>query len=146
MVLFLKIAVLLQVCNNAGHCHCPNGFRCPRCDKPGPGGSVDSGMGCHIESEPINKSKVLLTSQLESSIHLSVIKLYMSIFYTYTYIYTSKKPTLMYVTAANIKNHIYFFTQIYFGTAFLRQCMCVCVCVCVWKTYVENLVFTTNLQ
>ena len=50
-----------------------------------------------------------------------------------------KKPTFMYVTDVNNKNHIYFFIQIYLGTVFLCQCMfvcgcvcgCVCVCVCV---------------
>ena len=39
-----------------------------------------------------------------------------------------EEPTLMYVTAVNIKKshlYIYFSIQIYFGTVFLRQCMCV---------------------
>ena len=35
----------------------------------------------------------------------------------------------MYVTVVNIKNHMCFFIQIYFGTVFLHQCMCVYVCV-----------------
>ena len=39
--------------------------------------------------------------------------------YVYTYI---KKPTLLHVTAVNIKKS-HFFMQIYFGTVFLRQCM-----------------------
>ena len=131
MVLFLYIAVLLQICNNAGHCHCPNGFRCPRCDKPGPGGSVDSGMGCHIESEPINKSKVLLTSQLHSSIHLSVIKLYMSIFYTYTYIYTSKKNNFHVCDRCkHQKPHIFFHTNIFWNCIPSSVYVCVCACAC----------------
>ena len=55
--LLLKSAIFLQTCNNAGNCHCSNGFSCPRCDKQGLGGSVDSGMGCQNvnESETINK-------------------------------------------------------------------------------------------
>ncbi|XP_067007544.2 disintegrin and metalloproteinase domain-containing protein 12 isoform X2 [Anabrus simplex] len=31
------------VCNNLGHCHCKSGFAPPLCDKPGTGGSEDSG-------------------------------------------------------------------------------------------------------
>lgn len=63
--ILLKSA-FFQICNNAGHCHCLNGFRCPRCDKLGPGGSVDSGMGCQNESESINRFNKTTSSFNES--------------------------------------------------------------------------------
>ncbi|XP_026322878.1 zinc metalloproteinase-disintegrin-like crotastatin [Hyposmocoma kahamanoa] len=31
------------VCNSKGHCHCDLGFSSPKCELPGPGGSIDSG-------------------------------------------------------------------------------------------------------
>ena len=50
--------------------------------------------------------------------------------------------SLLYVTAVNIKKS-YFFIQIYFGIAFIRQCMCVCVKDTCWK-YRVYYKFTIN--
>ncbi|XP_065649505.1 zinc metalloproteinase-disintegrin-like MTP8 isoform X3 [Hydra vulgaris] len=39
------------VCNNEGNCHCPPGFACPNCEFAGPGGSLNSGQGCILQSD-----------------------------------------------------------------------------------------------
>jgi cbb3-type cytochrome oxidase subunit 3 len=38
------------VCNENGHCHCNQGWRCPNCTEAydGPGGSIDNGLSCQF--------------------------------------------------------------------------------------------------
>lgn len=45
----------LQVCNSNHHCHCDPGWAPPSCDKPGSGGSLDSGP-VQPESAPTGDS------------------------------------------------------------------------------------------
>ena len=67
-------------------------------------------------------SAKIFNKWLMSNVYAGWLCLYIYI-YIYIYIFTSKNPTLSYVTAVNIKKSQIFSIQIYFGTLFLRQCM-----------------------
>ena len=69
------------------------------------------------EPNIIVKVCVSLKKLLIVSFNIKVIRIYI-----YIYIYTSKKPNFIVCDRCEYQQITYFFIQIYFGIAFLRQC------------------------
>ena len=65
-----------QVCNSKGHCHCEVGYKPPLCDRPGFGGSIDSGPATNEYGELPFVTLVVMLAEVSLAITLFAVRLF----------------------------------------------------------------------